>query len=158
MHFLHNQWSDVSHIWQLWSLDDCLPSLCVKWSVAILFGCHGDIKFLKKEILNDNSSKTTDAVRIIPNSEKFGCPPLGLVAMATESSHTYNGKMVKLHFLYNQKSDVSHIWQLWSSDDCPPSLYVLWQVTSLLGCVSNIQFWKRTSSNDNFKTTEAVRL
>ena len=58
----------------------------------------------KKEFLNDNSSKTTKAVglesycfggfgtnvawhRTIQNSEKFGGLLLGLVAMATESSH-----------------------------------------------------------------------
>ena len=63
LHFLHNQWNDVNHIWQLWSLDDCLPSLYVWWPVAILFGCHGNIKFKKKN-LNDNSAKTTEVVRL----------------------------------------------------------------------------------------------
>ena len=60
LHFLLNHWSDVNHNWQLWSLDDCLPNLCVLWPVKILFGCHGNIKFKNKMIfLNDNSSKTT---------------------------------------------------------------------------------------------------
>ena len=36
-------------------------SVCVWLTVAILFGFHGNIKFLKKEFLNDNSSKTTEA-------------------------------------------------------------------------------------------------
>ena len=45
LHFLHNQLSDVNPIWQFWSLDDCLSSLCVWWPVAILFGCDGNIKF-----------------------------------------------------------------------------------------------------------------
>ena len=68
LHFLHNQWSDVNHNWQLWSLDDCLRSLSVSWPVAILFGFHGNIKFKnnkkKKTILffNDYSSKTTEAI------------------------------------------------------------------------------------------------
>ena len=43
LHFLHNQQSDMNHIWQLWSSDDCLPSLCVLWQVAILFDCQGNI-------------------------------------------------------------------------------------------------------------------
>ena len=34
----------------------------------------------------------------IQNSYNYGDLPLGLVAMATESSLTYNEKMVKLHF------------------------------------------------------------
>ena len=67
--------------------------------MAILFGCHGNIKFKKKRnILNDNSSKTAEAVgllfgtnvawqRTIHYSQKFGGLPLGLVAMATEISH-----------------------------------------------------------------------
>ena len=25
----NSQWSDVNHIWHVWSLDDCLPSLYV---------------------------------------------------------------------------------------------------------------------------------
>ena len=58
--------------------------------MAILFGCHGNIKFKKRNFLNDNS-KTTEAVGLqfgtnVENSEKFGSLPLGLVAMATESS------------------------------------------------------------------------
>ena len=60
LHFLHYHWSDVNHIWQLWPLDDCLPSLCVLWPVMILFGCHGNIKFKKNDLfLNDSCSKTT---------------------------------------------------------------------------------------------------
>ena len=30
--------------------------------MAISFGCHGNIKFKKKNFLNDISSKTTEAV------------------------------------------------------------------------------------------------
>ena len=48
LHFLHNHWNDVNHIWQLWSLDDCLSRLCVLWPEKILFGCHGNIKLKKK--------------------------------------------------------------------------------------------------------------
>ena len=45
------------------SFDDCLPSMCVSWPVAILFGCHGNSKFEKKNgFFNDYSSKTTNAV------------------------------------------------------------------------------------------------
>ena len=62
LHFLHYQWNDVNHIWQFWSFDDCLPSLYILWPVTILFGCHGNIKFKKKGIFNDNSSKTTEAL------------------------------------------------------------------------------------------------
>ena len=51
-------------IWQLWSIDDCLLSLCVLWPVAILFGFHGNIKFKKKKpiFFNDHFSKATEAV------------------------------------------------------------------------------------------------
>ena len=38
----------MHHIWKLWSFDDCLPSFCVLWPVAILFGYHGKIS--KEEI------------------------------------------------------------------------------------------------------------
>ena len=63
------------------------------------------LKFFKKSFLND-TSKTTEAVRLqfawlrtIPNSEKFGNPPLGLVAMATESFHKLiNGKWFNCTF------------------------------------------------------------
>ena len=49
---------------QLWPLDECLPILCVLWPMAIVFGCHGNIKFKKKKkiFLNDISSKSTEAV------------------------------------------------------------------------------------------------
>ena len=69
----------------------------------------------KRNFLNNNSSKTTEAVgllfgtnvawrRTIQNSQKFGSLPLGLVAMATESSHRLiMGKgLNSLHFLHNQ--------------------------------------------------------
>ena len=52
MHFLHNQWSDVNHIRQLLSSDDCPLTLCVLWPVAILFGGHGNINFFFKGIFN----------------------------------------------------------------------------------------------------------
>ena len=69
--FLHNQWSDVNHIWQLWLFDNCQCSICVLWPVAILFGCHGNFKFLKRDFfLNDKSFNTTDAVWLI-----FWIPP-----------------------------------------------------------------------------------
>ena len=66
--------------------------------MAILFGCHGNIKFFSKEFLNDIFSKTTEAVgllfctnvawvRTIQNSLNYGDLSLGLVAMATEISH-----------------------------------------------------------------------
>ena len=88
----------MSHIWQLWSSDDCLPTFCVLWPAAILFGCHGNITFWKRISLNDNSVKTTEAVwlwfgtnvawvRASQNSQNYGDLLLGLVAMATESSH-----------------------------------------------------------------------
>ena len=78
----------------------------------------------------------------IQNSQKFGGLLLGLLTVATESSQN-NGKMVKLHFLPNQWSDLSHIWQLWLFDDYLPSFYVLWPVAILFGCHGNIQFWKK---------------
>ena len=98
LNFLHNQWSDVNHIWRLWSLDDCLPSLCVWWPVAILFGCHGNINFLKKkeffkwQLLQNHWNSRTFCTNVAwlkanPSSKKFAGLPLGLVAMATESSH-----------------------------------------------------------------------
>ena len=97
LHFLLNHWSDVNHIWQLWSSDDCLPSLYVWWPVAILFSFHGNIQFWKRTFSNDNF-KTTEAlwllfgikvawVRAIQNRYNYGGLPLGYVAMATESSH-----------------------------------------------------------------------
>ena len=72
--------------------------MIIWWLVAILFGYHGNIQFWKRNFLNDNSFKTTEAVglyfgtnvpcyRTIQNSQKFCGLPLGLIAMATESSH-----------------------------------------------------------------------
>ena len=65
--------------------------------MAILFGCHGNIK--KKNFFNDNSSETTESVGLLLVQillgygqfqivKKFGSLPLGLVAMATESCHS----------------------------------------------------------------------
>ena len=80
--------------------------------MAILLGCHDNFKFKKKKkdfFLNDNS-KTTEAVgllfgtnvallKTIQNSKKFSSLPLGLVAMATESSHTLKmGKWLNCTF------------------------------------------------------------
>ena len=63
--------------------------------------------------------------KAIQNNWNYVDLPLGFVAMATESScRLVMGKMVKLHLLHNQWSDVNHIWQLWSFDDCLPSLCV----------------------------------
>ena len=64
--------------------------------MAILFGCHCNTKLKKGNFLNDNFSKTTEAVgllfgtnvawhRTVQKSQKFGSLPLGLVAMATEA-------------------------------------------------------------------------
>ena len=48
--FLLNHWSDVSHFWQLWSVDDCLPSLYVFWQVAIfIFVAIATFSFEKKD-------------------------------------------------------------------------------------------------------------
>ena len=59
--------------------------------MAILFGCHGNTKFKKKKIifLNDNSSNDFNLVQMLLGIGQFkiGGLLLGLVAMATESSH-----------------------------------------------------------------------
>ena len=143
----------MSHIWQLWSSDDCLPTFCVLWPAAILFGCHGNITFWKRISLNDNV-KTTEAVwlwfgtnvawvRASQNSQNYGDLLFGLVAMATESAHTYNGKRVKLYYLHSQGIDANHIWHIWSSDDCLLSVCVWWPVAILFGCHGNIKFQKK---------------
>ena len=95
LHFLNNQlWSDVSHIWPLWSSDDCLPSLYVLWPVAILFGCQGSIQFWKTDfckwpLRNHWSSMTLIWYKscLGKGYSNYDSLPLGLVAMVTESSH-----------------------------------------------------------------------
>ena len=62
LYFVFNQWMDVNHIWQLWTFDDCLPSLYVLWLVTILFDYHGNIKLKKKKIFFNDNFKTTEAV------------------------------------------------------------------------------------------------
>ena len=80
---------------------------------AFIFCCHGNIKLKKNELFKWQLVQTTEAVgllfgtnvawlRTISKIKKFGGLPLGLVAMATESFRRHNGKMVQLHFLYNQ--------------------------------------------------------
>ena len=88
--------------------------------MAILFGCYGNTKL--KDFFLMTTSKTTEAEgflfgknvalhRTIQNSQKFGSLPLGLVAMATESSHRLiMGKW--LNCTFSITSDLSHIWQL----------------------------------------------
>ena len=66
--FFHNQWKDVNHIWQLWSFDDVYPFYVIydQWpfclvAVAKLF----KKKKKKRNILKDNTSKTTEAVGLL---------------------------------------------------------------------------------------------
>ena len=54
LHFLHNQWSDVNHIWQLRSCDDYVSSLWVLWTVPILFGCQ-----LKLRVCSNGHTRLT---------------------------------------------------------------------------------------------------
>ena len=64
--------------------------MCLMTS-GLLFGCHGKIKLKKKTTMTTPpkplSSRTNLVQMLIQNSEKFGRLPLGLVAVATESSH-----------------------------------------------------------------------
>ena len=79
-----------------------------QWSICLVAMATLNLK--KRNFLNDNSSKTTEAVgllcgtnvawqKTIQTSQKFGGLPLGLVAMATESSHRFiKGKWLNCTF------------------------------------------------------------
>ena len=164
LHFLHCQRSDVNHTWQLWSLDDCLPSLCVLWPIPVLFGCHGSIKFL-----NDISSKTTEAVwllfftnvawvRTIQNSQNYGGLPLGLVAIATETSHRpIMGKGLKCIFFITSEM----MWTIFGTYDHLMIVYPVCmfydQWLFCLVAMATLNFKSGIFLNDYFfKTIEAV--
>ena len=162
LHFLHNKWSDVSHIWQLWSLDDCLPSC---FFYLMTSGYFVWLPWKHK----DNSSETTESVghllvQILLGygqfqiAKKFGSLPLGLVAMATESCHSLiMGKWFNCTFSITSEV-MSAIFGSYDHLMIVYPVYVLWPVAILFGCHDNIQFWKGTFSDDNFKTTAAVWL
>ena len=114
LHFIHNQWSDVSHIWQLWSADDCLPSLYVLYGHFVWLPLqHSILKkdFFKWQLQNHWSSMTLFGTQVawVRAVQNNGGLPLDLVVMTTKKLPLiYNGKMVKLHFYAQPKK-----WQVY---------------------------------------------
>ena len=98
LHFLHNQWSDVIHIWQLQMYDH----LKIVYIIYVFYDkCFvwlpWNFKFKKRKSLQDNSFNSTEAVwlhfcmtvawvRAIQNGKNCGDLCIRFVGLATDGS------------------------------------------------------------------------